>query len=204
MPKSYLLPVSTFFGAGRCADDGRNGTYVVTGSRDKSVCVWNTGSWTKVGECLKGHKSWVRGVAFSPNGKNIASSSGDGTIRLWDVKSSTCVRISSEIDSGIHSVLFTGDGDRVVSGSDDGIGRIWNARLQTESKGEIPWAFWLGECRCDQSRWDAGVFRIKWQSSASVGCTDRGTNRAAIGLSHSCSDVRFIQPRWATGGIRFT
>src|SRR6185369_10139228 len=35
---------------------------------------------------LHGHKSEVVSVAFSPDGKQISSSSGDGTIRLWNVQ----------------------------------------------------------------------------------------------------------------------
>ncbi len=106
------------------------------------------------------HLSKQINLSFFQNGGKIASSSNDGTIRLWDAESATCVGISPKIGSETRGVSFSGDGDRIVSGSVDGIVRIWNARLQTESKRKIYGHFLSGDCRCDQSRWDAGVFRI--------------------------------------------
>jgi WD40 repeat protein len=34
---------------------------------------------------LRGHTSWVRCIAFSPDGALLASGSDDGTVKLWDV-----------------------------------------------------------------------------------------------------------------------
>jgi WD40 repeat protein len=52
------------------------------GSTDGTVKVWDgPGSETQV---LRGHTSWVQGVAFSPDAKWIASASLDGTVKVWN------------------------------------------------------------------------------------------------------------------------
>jgi WD40 repeat protein len=40
---------------------------------------------------LPGHTNWVRSVAFSPDGKTLASSSEDETIKLWNPNTGECI-----------------------------------------------------------------------------------------------------------------
>ncbi|KAG8750012.1 Notchless protein 1 [Ceratobasidium sp. 423] len=61
----------------------------------------------------------VNSVAFSPDGKCIASGSGDHSIRLWDLSTGTTILILRHHRWDVESVQFSPDGAHVISGSRD-------------------------------------------------------------------------------------
>ena len=54
---------------------------------DKSVRLWDVATHRQIGSPLTGHTDGVYSVAFSPDGKTLASGSRDKSVRLWDVAS---------------------------------------------------------------------------------------------------------------------
>ena len=73
-----------------------------------------------------GHAGAVVSVAFSRDGKTLASGSADGTIRLWDLPTGRW--IGSPLRGGtaaVVSVAFSRDGKTLASGSADGTIRLW-------------------------------------------------------------------------------
>ncbi|CZR52554.1 related to WD40-repeat protein (notchless protein) [Phialocephala subalpina] len=91
--------------------------------------------WDALQQTLEGHSSSVTSVAFSPNGKQVVSSSGDNTIRLWDAATGAALQTLEGHSSWISSVAFSPNGKQVVSGSRDSTIRLWDtatgAALQT-------------------------------------------------------------------------
>ena len=73
-----------------------------------------------------GHTHDVLTVAFSPDGKYLASGSGDRTIRLWDIQHGSLIRTFSGHTNGVRSVAFSPDGKYLASGSRDKTVRLWS------------------------------------------------------------------------------
>ena len=69
----------------------------------------------------------VDSVAFSPDGRTIASGCVDKTIRVWDAADSNPVRTLAGHTHAGRSVAFSPDGRTIASGSYDNTIRIWNA-----------------------------------------------------------------------------
>ena len=75
---------------------------------------------------------WVLAVAYSPDGKTLASSgSSDGTIQLWYVDSGDLVQTLKGHTDAVTALAFAPDGKTLVSGSNDDTLRVWESLTGT-------------------------------------------------------------------------
>jgi WD40 repeat protein len=78
---------------------------------------------------LQGHSSFVLSIAFSPDGKYLASGSQDNTVKLWSLESQLEVTTLQGHGHFVRSVTFSPDGKYLASGGQDKTVKLWSLEL---------------------------------------------------------------------------
>jgi guanine nucleotide-binding protein subunit beta-2-like 1 protein len=109
--------------------------FLISGSRDRTLLVWDLNEKSDVDEeremgsarkVLKGHSHFVSDIDLSQDSRFCLSSSWDGSIRLWNLKTATTRKTLLGHGKDVLSVAFSPDNRQIASGSMDKQLKIWN------------------------------------------------------------------------------
>jgi WD40 repeat protein len=116
-----------------------DGLWLAAGSTENTLYLWDPATAYRSGDTdypepviLEGHqgkpvtyRALVWAVAFSPDGRRLASAGGDKTIRIWDPATGALLATLEGHTDAVTSLAFSPDGAKLLSGSLDGTIRIW-------------------------------------------------------------------------------
>jgi WD40 repeat protein len=160
---------------------------------------------------LRGHRTTVSAVAFSPDGKLVATGGGnvlDGKVRLWEVATAREIRSFTGHHSTVGSLAFSPDGRYVASGGGDASILLWDVTGTPPADAAQPPALWERVADPDPSLahaalWrlllsEAGIALVRQQLRAAVAPEPRRVAALLVDLESTSFKVR----RQATEEIR--
>lgn len=134
---------------------------LASGSSDWSVRLWDVDEGTLVktltyqnhiiGDKLttKDHGCYVLAIAFSPDGRMIASGSSDWRVRLWSIDTSVLLTTLEGHHNWVRAVAFSTDGKLLASASTDGMLWLWDVeKRNNETSINEDWASNMLKERC--------------------------------------------------------
>jgi len=131
-----------------------DGKALASGSKDSTLKIWDLtrkqeplvlisqlknrtvrkdySNHPSIGSEVRGSIANAAGMAFSPDGKFLATSSMDGTAKLWEISSGNELHTLKGHSGPIRSIALSHDGERLVTGSFDHTAKLWDLKSGRE------------------------------------------------------------------------
>ena len=166
--------------------------YLITGSKDCSIRVWNLE--TTVQElALIGHKLSVRALTLSNDNKRILSCSEDKTIRIWSLlNKKEIAKLVGHVSEAI-SISITNREKFIISGGQDWTLRIWNTLSYDQ---ERVLNFYTNRLRCvcmSKDKFSPGSL-ISYSSEDFIKPWDLEKNKTDDDISKNRTHINIFRP----------
>jgi WD40 repeat protein len=108
-----------------------------------AVRLWDANSGEPRGQ-LTNHTDWVKGLAFTTDSRQLASASGDGTIRIGNVADHTELRCFQSSGEGLKALAMLPDGRTLVTAGYGGSVCLWDTTASSRAAAHTNWAVGFG------------------------------------------------------------
>lgn len=100
---------------------------LISGSRNGSIRIFDTATWYQIA-ILHGHTQGIKSITLFPNDRLLASTSWDGTARLWNLDTNLQVGppLQHEKGSDVQCAAFSADGRLLSTGCEDRNVYVWD------------------------------------------------------------------------------
>ncbi|KAG4184537.1 hypothetical protein ERO13_A09G177800v2 [Gossypium hirsutum] len=118
---------------------------VVSGSDDLSVIVWDKQT-TQLLEELKGHDAQVSCVRML-SGERVLTAAHDGTVKMWDVRTDTCVATVGRCSSAVLCMEYDDTSGILAAAGRDAVANIWDIRAGRQMHKLLGHTKWIRSIR---------------------------------------------------------
>lgn len=118
---------------------------VVSGSDDQSVIVWDKQT-TQLLEELKGHDAQVSCVRML-SGERVLTAAHDGTVKMWDVRTDTCVATVGRCSSAVLCIEYDDSTGILAAAGRDTVANIWDIRAGRQMQKLLGHTKWIRSIR---------------------------------------------------------
>lgn len=109
-----------------CVDLRGSCTFLMASSGDdRRVLLWDASTGQQIDELRHTHTAAINSIAFSPDGRLLATGSSDFTVRILDIENDRELKVLSQHTNFVSSVAFSPNGQVIASGSTDETVILW-------------------------------------------------------------------------------
>ncbi|CAE6498790.1 unnamed protein product [Rhizoctonia solani] len=119
-PESHLYSIESMIFS-------HNGAYVICGSWDYTIRVWDAYSGQMVSRPFVGHSGSVTAISVSLDGTKIISGSADGTVRVWEMQTGRLVFVLIVDTNNVRSVTFSPNHSFIVCCHGEKV-QVWDSQ----------------------------------------------------------------------------
>ncbi|KAJ6888427.1 hypothetical protein NC652_029479 [Populus alba x Populus x berolinensis] len=118
---------------------------VVSGSDDQSIIVWDKQT-SQLLEELKGHDAQVSSVRML-SGERVLTAAHDGTVKMWDVRTDTCVATVGRCSSAVLCMEYDDSTGILAAAGRDAVANIWDIRAGRQMHKLLGHTKWIRSIR---------------------------------------------------------